>query len=442
MSSEIQSDMNTDQQDEKVLIRAKGLGKCYQIYDKPRHRLLQMLFRGQRQYFKEFWALHDISFSIRKGESMGILGKNGSGKSTLLQMIAGVLSPTCGELTTHGRIAALLELGSGFNPEFTGRENAYLNGAILGLSREEMNDLMPEIEQFAGVGDFFDRPVKLYSSGMMVRVAFAVQVQVKPDILIVDEALAVGDALFQKRCFERISQLLENGTSLLLVTHDVEAIRTFTQKALILRDGSVFSWGKSADMVLEYRKILHEEELQNVLVPVLPDGKEDEQNKSKIYGTRDVTLLDTKTLDAHDRPSNLFTSGDILKIRMSFQCHRDIDHLNAAIRIRNRQGYKIYSWGTLNQDMKMQHGQGDTPLFWNRPFRQGDIAEVTLSCQCNLAADLYEIQSALTYEGTPDYKNQLMLEWKDEAAFFQVVSSPHNYFGGLFDLNMQAHWEQ
>lgn len=437
MSSE---EKNTSLENSQLLVQAENLGKCYHLYDRIRHRLFQMFSFGQRQYFKEFWALKDVSFTIKKGESIGILGKNGSGKSTLLQIIAGVLSPTCGTLKTQGRIAALLELGSGFNPEFTGRENAYLNGAILGLSRKEMDERMPEIEAFADVGHFFDQPVKLYSSGMMVRVAFAVQVQVEPDILIVDEALAVGDALFQKRCFNRIAQLLEKGTSLFLVSHDIEAIRTFTQKALILQNGRILSQGKSADMVLEYRKIMQEEEIKTLpssLAQNIPNNP-----NSKTYGTRDVTLTSVQTFNEKNLPENTFTSGDIVKVRLQFQCHRDINHLNVAIRIRNQKGYKIYSWGTLNQDMGISYRKEDSPLFWNKSFKKGDIDEVTFLFQCNLGPDLYEIQTSLSLEATCDYKNQLVLEWKDEAAFFQVLPSLHNHFGGLFDLSMQAHWEK
>lgn len=431
---------NICHEDSQLLVQAENLGKCYHLYDRIRHRLFQMFSFGQRQYFKEFWALKDISFHIKKGESIGILGKNGSGKSTLLQIIAGVLSPTCGTLKTQGRIAALLELGSGFNPEFTGRENAYLNGAILGLSKKEMDERMPEIEAFADVGNFFDQPVKLYSSGMMLRVAFAVQVQVEPDILIVDEALAVGDALFQKRCFNRITQLLEKGTSLFLVSHDVEAVRTFTQKAIILKNGRILDQGKSADMMLEYRKLMQEEELKMFLPPSIPKAHND--TSSKTYGTRDVTLNSVQTLNEKDLPENTFTSGDRLKIRVRFQCHKDINHLNVALRIRNKLGYKIYSWGTLNQDMEILSKKDNKPLFWNKSFKQGDIDEVTFLLQCNLAPDLYEIQTSLSLEATCDYKNQLVLEWKDEAAFFQVIPSPYNHFGGLFDLSMQADWKK
>src|SRR5271170_3287992 len=233
--------------DGDIAIRVSSLSKCYHIYDKPADRLKQTLLRGRRQYYREFWALKDVSFEVRRGEAVGIIGRNGSGKSTLLQLITGTIRPTTGEIEANGRIAALLELGSGFNPDFTGRENVYLNGALLGLTTEEINNRFDAITAFADIGQYIDQPVKTYSSGMLVRLAFAVQVQIEPDILIVDEALAVGDALFQKRCFQQIEKLVSNGTSLLFVSHDQEAMRTLTHQALLLTHGAVRARGLSAE---------------------------------------------------------------------------------------------------------------------------------------------------------------------------------------------------
>src|SRR5690606_26821766 len=198
--------------------------KRYELYSQPRDRLLQFFSRGRRQYFKEFWALRDVSFDVKKGETVGILGRNGSGKSTLLQIIAGTLTPTVGEVRTEGVMAALLELGSGFNPNFTGRENIYLNGSILGFTDEEMGEHFDEIVAFADIGEHLDQPIKTYSSGMAVRLAFAVQACVSPQILIVDEALSVGDEKFQRKCFEYIERLRSNGCSILLVTHSTTTV--------------------------------------------------------------------------------------------------------------------------------------------------------------------------------------------------------------------------
>lgn len=211
--------------DDAAILAVEGVGKCFELYDRPIHRLWQTAWMGRRTFYREFWALRDINFTVRRGECVGIVGRNGSGKSTLLQIIAGTLAPTTGQVRVNGRVTALLELGSGFNPEFTGRENVYLNAAILGIPRAEVDARYDEILDFAGIGDFIGQPVKTYSSGMMVRLAFAVQVMVEPDIFIVDEALAVGDAAFQRKCYARLDRLVDNGMTLLLVTHDTATDR-------------------------------------------------------------------------------------------------------------------------------------------------------------------------------------------------------------------------
>ena len=226
-------------------IRVKGVSKYFSIYDTPRDRLKQMvvprlqrlLGRVPRSYHRAFWALNGVDFEIRRGETVGIIGRNGAGKSTLLQIISGTLDPSSGEIATRGRIAALLELGAGFNPEFTGRENVYMNGAILGLSREEMRRRFDEIAAFADIGDFIDQPVKTYSSGMYVRLAFAVQACVDPEILIVDEALAVGDIGFQYKCFKRMEALRKKGVTILMVTHSTGSILEYADRCIVLDGG-------------------------------------------------------------------------------------------------------------------------------------------------------------------------------------------------------------
>jgi len=230
-------------------IEVKGVSKCYNIYDKPRDRLLQMFYRQRRQLYREFWALNDISFTVPRGETVGIVGRNGSGKSTLLQIIAGTLTPTAGGVSTDGRVAALLELGSGFNAEFTGRENVYLNASLLGLSSSEVDERFDSIAAFADIGRFIEQPVKTYSSGMIVRLAFAVQAQIDPAILIVDEALSVGDAKFQAKCFDRLKQLKDNGTSILLVTHSSEQVVTHCSSAILLDGGNKVFEGKPRETV-------------------------------------------------------------------------------------------------------------------------------------------------------------------------------------------------
>jgi lipopolysaccharide transport system ATP-binding protein len=247
-----------------IAIRVTGLSKCYQIYRQPRDRLkqfvlprLQRLFgQSQKIYYREFWALRSVSFEVRKGETVGIIGKNGCGKSTLLQLICGTLNPTAGTVETSGRIAALLELGSGFNTEFTGSENIFLNGALLGLTRAEVDARYDAIVAFADIGEFIDQPVKTYSSGMFVRLAFAIQANVDPEILIVDEALAVGDAFFVHKCMLRFHQLQEAGTTILLVTHDPTAIKTLCSTAIWLDHGQVAASGKPSLVVDQYLSAL------------------------------------------------------------------------------------------------------------------------------------------------------------------------------------------
>lgn len=235
-----------------VAIRVENLSKCYQIYEHPRDRLLQMLARGRKQYFREFWALRDVSFDVRKGETVGIIGRNGSGKSTLLQMVCGTLSPSSGVVRTNGRVSALLELGSGFNPEFTGRENIYMNGSVLGLTEADIATRYEEIVAFSEIGDFIDQPVKTYSSGMVVRLAFAVSVYVDPDILVVDEALAVGDAAFQYKCLDRLKQMTQSGVTLLFVSHDIGMVQNFCDRAIYLNNGEIKAQGASDNLAELY----------------------------------------------------------------------------------------------------------------------------------------------------------------------------------------------
>ncbi|WP_411726933.1 ABC transporter ATP-binding protein [Methyloglobulus sp.] len=244
----------------EIAIRVQNLSKCYQIYDVPGDRLKQFVaprlqrLAGQspKQYFREFWALKDVSFEIKKGETVGIIGRNGSGKSTLLQMVCGTLNPTSGRIQTDGRIAALLELGSGFNLEFTGRENVYMNAAVWGLSNEEIEASFNDIVAFADIGDFVDQPVKTYSSGMFVRLAFAVAVHVHPDILVVDEALSVGDIAFQNKCMEKIKAIKETGTSILFVSHDLSTVQIICDRVIWMKGGSQKMVGYPVDVCQEY----------------------------------------------------------------------------------------------------------------------------------------------------------------------------------------------
>lgn len=467
-----------------IAIKVENVSKCYQIYDQPRDRLKQFVLprmqrlvaQRPRQYFREFWALKEVSFEVKKGETVGIIGRNGSGKSTLLQIITGTLAPTSGLVATKGRIAALLELGSGFNPDFTGRENVYLNGALLGFSTAQIDEKFDAIAAFADIGEHLDQPVKTYSSGMLVRLAFAVQVQVEPEILIVDEALAVGDALFQKRCFQRIEKLVSDGTTVLFVSHDQESVRTLTSRALLLNKGRSVQWGLSSEVVLNYRKLLHAEEAEyfasltknmvertklapissEVITMVTPEitptssektgaGKGESEvgarSERLSFGDGEVKITQVETLDEDGKPCSMYYAGERLRIRVTCESFSDNDKLNVSIRLRNKEGVKIYSWGTLNQDMKIRARNIDAPIFWERKYKVGDVFQVLLDCSCDLGENLYEVQAAVSAEETMNYMSQRMLHWIDEAAFFQVSMKREEYFfGGVVDLRMSASW--
>lgn len=252
---------------DEIVIRASNLSKCYQIYDAPRDRLKQFVVpriqrlvgQSPKQYFREFWALKDVSFEIKKGETVGIIGRNGGGKSTLLQILAGTLAPTSGEANINGRVAALLELGSGFNPEFSGRENVFLNGQILGLSQKELESRYDRIVEFAEIGEFIDQPVKTYSSGMFVRLAFAVQAHIDASIIIIDEALAVGDVFFRQKCYARLEQLRSSGAAVLLVSHSMPDIEQYCERAILLDRGTPRFIGPAPEATKHYY-LLHQTE--------------------------------------------------------------------------------------------------------------------------------------------------------------------------------------
>jgi len=239
-------------------IRVDGLAKSFPVYSKPYHRLMQMVTPGPKQrWFREFQALRDVSFSVARGETLGIVGRNGSGKSTLLQLICGTLTPSAGCVEVNGRIAALLELGAGFNPEFTGRENVFLNGAVLGLEPDEIRQRFDEIAAFAEIGEFMEQPVKSYSSGMYVRLAFAVAINVDPEILIIDEALSVGDEAFQRKCFARINKIKSNGATVLFVSHSAGAVTELCDRAVLLDHGELLVQGTPKFVVSRYHKMLY-----------------------------------------------------------------------------------------------------------------------------------------------------------------------------------------
>ncbi|WP_248799631.1 ABC transporter ATP-binding protein [Pseudomonas sp. MWU13-2105] len=344
----------------EMAISVENLSKHYHLYEKPLHRLLQMFAGRRKQYFKTIPVLNDISLQIKKGETVGIIGRNGSGKSTLLQMICGTLNPSSGSIKTHGRIAALLELGAGFNPEFTGRENIYLNGIMLGLSVEEIDEKYAAIEAFAEIGDYIERPVKMYSSGMYVRLAFAIQANIDPEILVVDEALAVGDAFFVHRCMDRLHQLQEHGTSILLVTHDSMLVKRFCNRAIWLEQGRIRAIGASSPVVDEYLTSLFQ-----IQKPVEPTGAEPAHtapdvameehipNVGRRLGDQKCQVVGARLYDKHRNPIDKVQGGSdvILRFTVANVSLTPENQLVFGYIVRNIRGEEIASTNTRLEHM-------------------------------------------------------------------------------------------
>lgn len=423
-----------------IAIKIENVSKVYKLYDHPLDRLKESLHPFGKKYHHDYYALNNISFEIFRGETVGIIGRNGAGKSTLLKIITGVLTPSSGTVHVNGRIASLLELGAGFNPEMTGLENIFFSGTIMGFTYNEMVTKLEAILAFADIGEFIHQPVKTYSSGMYIRLAFAINVAVEPEILIVDEALAVGDALFQKRCYQYMEKLVANGTTLLFVSHEQESIRTLTNRAILLSHGKIDTMGTSAEVVLEYRRQLHLEEslhldsltLQQNNIPNLMTASI-EDNFS--FGKQEATILSVYMTDNCKNKKNHFLIGEEMCIVVIFRTNIELDKLNVAFRLRNKEGIKVTSWGTLNEFMLNRNNEN----LWNKKFKAGEEYQVVFSGICNLAQNLYEVQVTVTREENEYYAKQKILHWKDEACFFNVTVIPCQYVvGGICDIGLRS----
>lgn len=356
---------------DETVIDVKGVGKAYHMYERPSHRLWQALAGKRKSFYKDFWALRDVSFSIKRGQTVGIVGRNGSGKSTLLQMIAGTLTPTEGSINVRGRVAALLELGSGFNPEFTGRENVYLNAAILGLSRGEIDQRIEKILAFADIGEFIDQPVRSYSSGMSVRLAFAVIVHVDADILIIDEALAVGDAFFSQKCMRFLREFQKNGT-LLFVSHDAAAVTNLCESAVWLESGRMRLGGTSQEVVEAYmaeqhvvgRKELGDEGLvvtrkvrrrSGELADVSMRGAEpravpnrlavfefDPDNVGPEFGAMGAQIVEVSLARENGEKVQILEGGEVVSLQIRVELKRDLSNLIVGFYVKDRLGQRLF----------------------------------------------------------------------------------------------------
>lgn len=373
-----------------VVIDVKNLSKRYEIYDTPRDRLKQLVLPQLHQmakrigsslgitqntpaptYFQEFWALNDISFQVRRGETVGIIGRNGSGKSTLLQILAGTLTATSGEAIVKGRIAALLELGSGFNPEFTGRENVFMNGRILGLSQKEIEARYDQIVEFADIGEFIDQPVKTYSSGMFVRLAFAVQAHIDASIVIIDEALAVGDVFFTQKCFNRLRELVDSGAAVILVTHDMASVTQFCNRVLVLNKGQQMFQGEAVAAIRRYMALQRDvsaslaqraQLTQNITESSTPNTAVDlsdwptsqtflDTSSSDIVGNGQAELIGVALCDSEGQPAQLFQMGDKAFFYTEYRVLEPIEVPIGGVTIVNEKGILVHGKNSMQYNV-------------------------------------------------------------------------------------------
>ncbi|WP_414542998.1 ABC transporter ATP-binding protein [Nostoc sp. CCY0012] len=413
---------------EEIAISLKNISKCYKRYARPVDRLKEILLPG-KNYAQEFWALRDISLDVPKGETLGIIGQNGSGKSTLLQIIAGTLTPTTGEVFVNGRVSALLELGSGFNPEFTGRQNVFFNGQILGLSREEIEAKFDEIAGFAEIGDFMDHPVKTYSSGMVVRLAFAVVANTEPSILIVDEALAVGDAKFQARCMKRIRQLKEQGVTILFVSHDSGSVKMLCNSAALMNYGRMLEIGDPKDVVNHYIALLssdnnNEAEIEErnspkvLSIEELDDFVQDNHDESlHRHGNKLAIIKKVNIYDHQSKETTKIETGNAFQISILIEAQAKISDLVVGISLRNLMGLVIYGTNTHLQKVKLLEMEKNQDL------------QVIFQMPCLMNRGVYTITVGIHSEEGLSY------DWVDELVVFEVNNTI--LCDGLIDLKSQ-----
>ena len=399
-------------------IRVKQLGKAYKQYTHRWSRLGEWLlpWRGTRHRLK--WVLEDINFQLAPGEAVGIIGINGAGKSTLLKLITGTAQPTTGSVQIEGRVAALLELGMGFHPDFTGRQNAYMAGQLIGLSVSDISTLMPEIEAFADIGDYIDQPVRVYSSGMQMRLAFSVATVRRPDVLIVDEALSVGDAYFQHKSFERIRSFREQGTTLLIVSHDKGAIQSVCDRAILLDAGRISKEGTPEEIMDYYNAMLAERENQNVRQETHASGK-----VQTISGSGEATVHHIALLNEQGEAAEVHDVGSLVTLQVVVEVHHAIPNLTLGYRIKDRLGQPIFGTNTF-------HKEAPVP-----PVADGQRLTFSFQFRLNLGPGSYSVATALHSADTHLVDNY---EWRDLALVFQVMNLSHGYFEGSAWLDPQV----
>jgi len=392
-------------------LHVQNLGKAYRQWGGELRRVASW-FRPAMQPVREHWVLKDVNFSIAPGEAIGIIGQNGAGKSTLLKLITGTTRPTCGQVWMHGRVAAILELGMGFNPDLTGRDNAIHSAGLMGYSREEINRAMPEIEAFAEIGSYFDQPMRTYSSGMQMRVAFSVATAFRPDLLIVDEALSVGDSYFQHKSFDRIRQFKAEGVSIMFVTHSMGDVRTLCDRVILLEKGRVLKDGAPDEIVDFYNAMVAEKENATLSI---------EQRREKNgwlltrSGTGEARVGKLQLLDAAGKELAVAQVGQAVELRLEATIHASVPRLVLGYMIRDKQGHVVWgtnTWHTRQIEENLQ--AGDTVVF-RLPFT------------CTLGPGSYSVSPALVSTDTHLVDNY---EWVDNLLVFDVVNVSHDTFIG------------
>ena len=395
----------------EILIQCKGVGKKFNVYDSPFDRFRQLFRSGSG---REFWALKDVNFDIKRGESVGIVGRNGAGKSTLLQLVTGTLAPSTGTVTSTGRVAALLQLGSGFNPEFTGRENVYLNGAILGLTRRQVRERIDEILEFADIGEFVDQPVKNYSSGMAMRLAFAVSTCLEPEVLIVDEALAVGDALFQRKCYTRLDQFVDRGGSLLFVSHSLETVKRLCDRAIYLEKGSVKAIGAPNEVASKYEFDMDRSQRTLVNGTVLKESHQD-------YGNRLATIIDFWLEDEECHRTDSIPAGQPFNWCYQVTVSSPTFDLSFGMKMVNMEGLTLYATNSAMLTKTLHSSREETRLTVRFRIQEN-----------NLTAGIYFLSAGVSQnaDGRENFVHRLV-----DCAQLTILQSAEDTYAGMINMN-------
>jgi lipopolysaccharide transport system ATP-binding protein len=409
MSSELH-----DQQDREIgAITLCDVSKVYHIYERPQDRLKQALCFHRRKYGQEFWALRNINLHVAPGSAWGIIGRNGAGKSTLLQLIAGTLTPTLGSIQVNGRVAAMLELGAGFNPEYTGRENVFFAGSIAGIARAQMEQRVDDIAAFADIGPFLDQSVKTYSTGMFARLAFSVAVCTDPDILLVDEILSVGDAEFQQRCILRVRKLRENGVTLLLSSHSMDTIKSACDKALLLEDGQIRHAGSATDCTDRYwtsvREAMNQQHQEDLAMKLARIADRRRPAGSRRYGSGHAYVESVRLLDAAGQDAAAFQFADPVTLDVRYRCEVPMSELSISFLVRDATGIDIFGTTTFDESVPLP------------PCEGGHRGCVRFRFVNPLRAGTYGISVAINRVTRRDLSDVLLLDQIDDAVAFETL---------------------